>query len=238
MKMHLRFVLPALAIMATAGSASASIIIDDFSTDAAENVISTVDQDTLQQSGAGIIGGQRDVLQVVDTNPFGRNSRFAVNSGVLFFEEGSDVSGSLTLDYDGDDVEDGMGDLDNNGGLSLDLTSGLDNGFAIDFEFADQGLQVFIDAYTGSDFSTVSGTVADIAGAQTLNLFFSDFVVSSGAGVDLTNVTRLVVRFEPQNAATDFAVDTIRTSVIPGPAAGLAFASGLIAARRRRSRKA
>jgi MYXO-CTERM domain-containing protein len=222
--------------VAVAGSASAEIIIDDFSTGGFAASITSGDT-VLQQSGT-MIGGQRDVGLEVLSNPF--NQFFDVNleeGGLgLAFSSGIGLAGQLGLDYDGNtDVETGSLPFQLGEGLNLDF-SGLTS---IDFGFtaADLSFEILVTLQTieGGVPTATSAASIMVGGSQspfTSSLMLSEF------DIDLSNINRVGILFNfndggDPTGSLDFILDGITVVPAPGALALLGLA-GLAGTRRRR----
>ncbi len=225
------------AILSVAGSASAQIIIDDFSSGDTSMTVSGTGFIEGQQFGTGIVGGQRDVLLDITSNTFNRQAQFDVVSGqgAAFLSTGPGVTSHVWLDYDGLDVEGSDGVLTPGSGLDFDFSG--QNALKFNFLFADLGLNTEVEFFTyGGGSSMGSFTVPEnLTNPQEFTLNFNTFTSTSGSGVDWSNVDRIMVRFNPDQAATDFGIG--RLSAVPEPGSMLALGAGLVALLRRRRQK-
>jgi len=225
-------------------SANAIVIIDDF-VDGDYNITARnpafggPTQLTAIRSGS-MITGERDVFlewlsSGTPPNPAGVNSIVSGGFSASFYSEGSGETGRVTLQYDaaGDEV-DGPGPLTNTAlATTIDLSADL--GFQFFFPFINDGnggpIQLEVRLYSAAGI--LAGT--SYVGQGTNVLHFVSFGSLAGPG-DLTAINRIEFTFTGQ-AGSDFTLDYIRTAV-PGPAALLPFAAGMLGvARRRRNRR-
>ncbi len=238
MKSVTRFAFASATVLSVAGSASAQFIIDDFSSGDTNMTLNGTGHLEGQQAGTGIVGGQRDVLLDISSNPFNRNAQFEVVSGqgASFLSNGPGVTSHVGLDYDGLDVEGQDGVLTASGsGLNLNF-SNL-NALQFDFLFADLGLNTEVEFFTYGGGSSMGQFMVpeDLTSPQQFTLNFNTFTSTSGSGVDFSDVDRIMVRFNADRAATDFGL--ARMSAVPEPGTMLAMGAGLAALLRKRRRK-
>jgi|GEM_PF-991110 len=242
MHVPFRFVAPVFGAFVLAGSASAqNIVIDDFSSGATDiSIVSGTGYLESQQNGAsGIVGGQRDLLLEVLNNPYNRSAEFEVvpSQGASFLSNGAGLLSQVYLDYDGQDSEGNDGFQTAGSGLNLDLSG--QNQLRFDFLFADLGLDVKVDFYTydGGMSTGRFSVMEDTFVPQIYTIDFSSFTAENGgSGVDFSDVDRIVVHFQPQNAATDFGLKSIQA--VPEPTSMAAIGLGLVGLISRRRKKA
>jgi len=241
MILRLRYVAFAGLAAAMAVPASAVVVIDDFTQGATSlAVVGTTGWQESQQTTTNIPGLQRDVLLRVTSNPFQRNASFDIvpGQGMSFYASGPGVVGFVGLDYDGVDVEGSDGVQTAGPGANMDFTG--QTAIRFNFAFVDLGTVIHMDAYTyaGTKQSSVNFTVGSgITSATLVDVPISGFSSVTGGGVDWSHVDRLVIDFNSNNAATDFALSNI--SAVPEPASMAALAIGAfgLIAKRRRNRK-
>ena len=204
-------------------------VIDDFSTGAYSVIVNSGSPAAEAVRIGSMLGGERDALLLHTGGP--QSVTAIVDGGqVQFFNADSQTSGTLILQYDGLDGEVEDGTLSNGALLNANLSGA--NAFIYNFRFVNTGinptLMVTTTVTTSSGSFTDSLTVPS-SGVASISHSFADF-----AGADFSDVRRLDFTFTGGPAA-DFTLMDISTSPIPGPAAALAFAVGLVG-RKRRSR--
>jgi hypothetical protein len=169
-----------------------------------------------QDVGAGIIGGQRDLVVDVlgPSGPISANGfvgTVALNNSKLNFATASSGAGSQgILQYDGIDVDSAA--LNNAMGLNADLTANGNNGFRMDFDFLQVGagatmpLQIVATSPGGTaTFSTV--VVAD---PTSFSLFVPFAGFSTVGAFTFANVTSLTYTFNNTGVPdVDFQLDQI-----------------------------
>lgn len=239
-----RLLTPIFSLAGLSGAAHADFYIDNFSEGNFTLSGSSVGSLVAQQNGSasGIIGGQRDVLFGITSNPFNRTGSFEVDTtqGASFLSSGPGMATKVQLDYDGFDVESPSGPLQASAsGLNLNLanTKSLD----FDFLFSDLGVHTTADLYTyGGGHSQGSFLVAsNIDTPTTYNLDLSNLQsVGGGPAVNLQDVDRIVFTFDGNAQALDFGLRSVKAAAVPEPASLAAMALGLVGIVRRRRKKA
>lgn len=235
MKFGFRLISASALLGAITMGASASVLIDDFTTGAQDlQIVGGTGSLEGQASGGSILGSERDVLLNMSSNPFNRNMRFEAvpGQGMAFFSTGSGVIGALQLDYDGTDSEGNDGvQTASSGGLNQNFIGGGDNAFSFRFEFSDSPVTVSITAET---YGGGTSTSSFVAGASNTAVDYLQSFSSFSGSADFSDIDRLVIRFTPMNQAPDFAIS--RIAAVPEPASMCAIAFGLagIVARRRK----
>ena len=226
----------AIAVCLLGPVAAADTIIDDFSTVTAPNpwphtLGSPGFNDIFETGiGAGINGVRQSRIVAASLDDPGDSITVDIDTlapgmnidGVISYESTGGAQGALALIYDG-------------AGLNLDLSG--DNGLFIDFESAEWGNAPIRTTLTLIDDDGLMATVRqDLVnqGAQTqfisfASMMFIDFL-------DLTEIERIEVAFDAQEAGSSFSVSLIYTAVpAPGAIALLGMAGLCGCSRRRRS---
>ena len=201
-------------------------------------------------SGAGIVGGERDVSVDVITSPIGLGATASVASGYLSLNSQSGVAGNLVVQWDGVDGSMALGS-----GLSLDLTDGnpiASMGFVIRTYNADSPFTFSLGAYSAGGASSVillnghttAGFIAagvpsyiPLTGFQACGFVGGDVLgVTCSGSVDLTQISALELRVYG-TADLDLTVGSASSSQVPEPAVLALLGSslfGLAAFRRRK----
>lgn len=182
-----------------------------------------------ETSGAGILGGERDVVASADP---GFGSTVVVvdefGSDLLGFEQGWD-KGAATITWDGNDSSIL---LDPTGLGGVDLTeSGLADALALDVAFIDSDVMLILTVHT--DAGNASRASVLLPGATPAGPFifpFTSFLTLSGGGADFANVGAIALSISG-SIGTDFRVDeftTVQATPVPQPETFLLTAMGVI----------
>jgi hypothetical protein len=222
-----------VALGTVAAALTQAVMIDDFTTGQYNITANSLNPIVEAVRNGSMLGGQRDALLSYTGGPLFVNSTVD-GGGVQFFNGSSETSGSLTLQYDGLD-----GELETDGvqtpGTGLNGNFSGDDRFVFDFRFVDAGLggsvMVTTTVVASNGTFVFSSFVSNGMNIQHVQMF------SSFGAANWGSVQRLEFTFTGP-AASDFTLDHIYTTSIPGPAAVIPFAVGLATmARRRRSRR-
>ncbi len=233
-------------------SSAQALIIDDFvapghTLQSSPNVIGTVQN---QQTQAGPIGGQRDFFIEVTGNGGSANIiGLNANSGSLSHNQGAQMSGTSTIQWDGNDADStpfvGAGSP---GGLafglgSVDLTeAGLKDAFGVvvvsnpSFSF-NIDVKIFNDA---NNFAQGTVTVGALIATETTELVKFTDMVQTGT-VDFAAVNAIEITFLNVTAGTSPSIKLIEsTSSTPTPSSIALIGLGLagMGFTRRKSKKA
>jgi len=195
--------------------------IDDFSDPSPADVffINAVDPNPLllQESGPGIIGGQRDVLVNVlgPSNPISANGfvgTISATSGVFNLGTASNGPGTeVSLQYDGIDADTTA--LNNAMTLNANLIAAGNNGFRLNFNFVQVGTGTTMDMHilaTGPGGATANFSMLIDESVDPFNLFIPYASFSTAGGFSFANVTGLQVNFNESGVQdVDFELDQI-----------------------------
>lgn len=215
----------AIALVALPASA-ATVVVDDFSTYQAPI---TTDKSTFPggvsstASGAGILGGTRQLTVISKQNGGGFTTSAAVSGSMSVFSNSPIGYGEVELGYGT------VSPL-----ASFDLTGGGNNAFVLRVLSSDLGVDLSITATDGQNRSSVlNGVIGANVSNQSQKFFFTGF---SGTA-DLTDVASLQFRFVDSDGNSDFVLDKIATADVPLPAGGVLLVSALGAIGIRRARR-
>jgi hypothetical protein len=194
--------------------------IDNFSdpTPAATWFINALNPDPFfrQDSGAGILGGQRDLVVDVlgPSNPISANGfvgTVALNNSKFNFATASGGAGSQgILQYDGVDIDTAA--LNNALGLNADLTANGNNGIRLDFDFLQVGagatMPLNVIATSPGGTGTFSTVVVANPGGFSLFVPFAAF--ATVGAFTFADVTSLQFTFNNTGVPdVDFQLDQI-----------------------------
>jgi uncharacterized repeat protein (TIGR01451 family) len=208
-----------LALWATTTTRALEITIDEFSTDQATLTLTyPADLGLTAESvvsGAGILGGERDIQVELIGGAVGGNS---VSAGVAtdYFSYGQDptLTASGLLQWDGPDGD--ATTLDPLGLGGIDLTSGgVQDTFVIGVFYDDTPIDLTLEVFTNAGNSSTYDVVLP-GGIWTFEEWvipFDAFVVNLGAGADFTNVGAITL-FMTSATAPDLVIDYVRTSAV------------------------
>jgi hypothetical protein len=221
-----------IMLVALAATGANALYIDDFSSGSFTVVAGSANPRVeAVRSGAGILGGERDVMLDWISGP-----QFAsgiINGdGHLYMNTDAETVGRLYLQYDGFD-----GELENDlvqtpgTGLNANLTGFTDFVFRFRAVNGTFGSDIATTILVTSSTGTVSHTVFTGSGLnQVTTASFGSF-----SGVDWSNVQRLDFIFNG-NMSSDWTLDSIE--VVPEPATMAVLGLGAAALMRRRRRSA
>jgi hypothetical protein len=170
-----------------------------------------------QDSGAGVIGGQRDLLINVlgPTNPISASGfvgTVSLNNGVFNFATATNGPGSsATMQYDGTDADTSA--LNNAHGLSANLTANGNNGIRLDFNFLQVGvgttMNFTINATSpGGGTAVFNGVITQNPTGFSLFVPFTSFTTTGT--FTFANVSSLTFVFNPTGVQdADFEINQI-----------------------------
>jgi hypothetical protein len=205
-----------------------SITIDAWSAEQTTTVISPSGSATTVATGAGILGGEREITL---TRASGVAVTMAASGGSLAYGQIAGSVGTGTVIWDG---VDGGGALDPTGLGGVDFTDAATSAaISIPLLFNDLPASLRLTAYTdGANASQV--TVALPGGIppdpQTaLTILFSSFSVLSGTGADFSNIGAFILEVDGSAAAgLDLEVGAVETIPTPEPRTAFLLGVGLM----------
>src|SRR6266545_2874536 len=205
--------LVALLAVPVAGAAQ-SITIDSFTTNQASLSLTFPPAGTSASSsvsGAGILGGERDLEINLTAGVIAGNGMSAVvGSGFFSYSQDATISGTGRIQWDGTD---GSATLNPTGLGGLDLTAGgSQDAFVLDFTFDDLPVDVVIEVFSdaGNASSLTLTTPGLIFSTTNFVVPYSAFTTSLGAGADFSNVGAIVLTLGSSITAPDVVIDDIQ----------------------------
>jgi len=212
-------------LLAVPFTASASIVIDDFTTGAYDFSSKVVGTTYALQTGS-MLGGDRGLELKILTNPTGlAKYNVTIDSGYAIFDAGTNMTHQTSLGYGlkpGDTSPYTYDDMNAN------LLADGDSAFRFSFYFVDKPLTMQVNLRSTTSGVSLSGplTIGPSDTPFTYDLAFSTF-----AGADFTDIDQIIVTFGNVPAG-DFALTKIET--VPEPATLAALGIGAVALLRRR----
>ena len=207
-----------VALLAMPLPAAAEIIIDSFSTNQAALSLTFPPSGTSASSsvsGAGIVGGERDLQIALTAGVIAGNSMSAVvSSGFYSYSQDATISGSGTIQWDGTD---GSAAVDPTGLGGIDLTAGGTQDAILIRTFFDDlpisfVVEVFTDAGNASSVTVVLPGL--IFSATSFVIPYSSFATTLGAGADFTDVGAITLTGGSSVTAPDVVLDFVQTAAL------------------------
>lgn len=211
-------VLDAAAPAAAATGGGTPVVIDDFSTAQSALTLTFPPAGTSASSsasGAGILGGERDMKVDLTAGVIAGNTvSAAVSSGFFSYSQDATISGSTTLSWDGTDgtstvVPTGLG--------GTDLTvGGSQNAFDLGVVFDD--LPVTVTLTVRTDAANASSATVTLPGlifsAAHVVVPFTSFTTIAGSGANFANVGAMELTAGSSVTAPDLVLDSLTTDAL------------------------
>jgi uncharacterized repeat protein (TIGR01451 family) len=206
-----------LALLALAPGAAQSITVDSFATD--QSLMLTfppaLTSASSSVSGAGILGGERDIgIGLTSGVIAGNTVSSVVSSGFLSYSQDATIAGTAIIVWDGADGSDAL----NWTGLGgIDLTnSGQEDALVLSIAFDDLPLNAVINVIT--DAGNASFATLPLPGlifaTTNYTIPFSAFTPWAGAGADFANVGAITFEAGSNVTAPDLVVDSVATAAL------------------------
>jgi uncharacterized repeat protein (TIGR01451 family) len=205
----------ALLAVPAAGAAQ-SITIDDFSTSQASLALTFPPAGTTASSsasGAGILGGERDLQVNLTAGIIAGNGMSAtVSSGFYSYSQDATISGTSQMQWDN---LDGAPTLNATGLGNIDLTAaGTQDALVLGVFFDDLPVNVSIQVFTDAGNSSTATIALPglIFSASSFVVPFSAFSTTLGAGADFTDVGAVTLTLGSNVTAPDVVLDFLQTT--------------------------
>ena len=229
----------ALATTLLSSAAHAVIVVDSFETNHSALTLTFPPAGTSASSsasGAGILGGERDVRVSLDSGVIaGNNISTTVSSGFFSYSQDATITGRSEIQWDG---ADSSSTLNPTGLGGIDLTDGgVLSQFLLTVLFDDLPasgqILVYSDAGNASLLDFNLGGL--IFSTTSFEFNFSSFTPSLGAGADFTNVGAIVLSIGSSFTAPDIVIDSF--TVVPEAGSASLIGLGALAMVARRTRR-
>jgi len=200
--------------------AAQPITIDDFSTNQSALTLTFPPAGTSASSsvsGAGILGGERDLQINLTAGVIAGNTETAVvSSGFFSYSQDATIAGNGVLQWDGTDGAPGL----NATGLGgIDLTvGGTQDAFLMNVFFDDLPVNVVITVYTDAgNASALSFSLPGLLFSSTnFALPYSSFATTLGTGANFANVGAITLSVGSTTTAPDLVIDFLQTTALVG----------------------
>jgi hypothetical protein len=232
--MKLRGLLGMFAVVLVAGTAQGAglLTVDSFDVNQFDQAFGPVNSSTTSASGAGILGGTREMTVTTSAGlPFQRLQGESNLGGSGFFSHSQDstIIGQTLLTYDG-----GTAGFQPTGLGGIDVTSGgtVDQ-IGIRVAVDDLPVDVKLTAYSSAtDFSEFTLSLpGGIFSDTDFFINFASFAVAGGSGADFTNLGALQLLIDGDIQGTDLIFDFIQNGQsVPEPVSLLGWAVCLMTA--------
>ncbi len=205
-----------LTVLLMPAPGRAQIVVDDFSTNQASLSLTYPPAGTSASSsasGAGILGGERDMQVNLTAGVIAGNTMSAVvSSGFFSYSQDATISGNGVLQWDG---ADSSPTLNPTGLGGIDLTAGgTQDAFDLSLFFDDLPVNmtftVFTDAGNASTFTLAAPGL--VFSATRFVIPFASFTTSLGTGANFANVGAVTLSLGSAVSAPDVVIDFLRTT--------------------------
>jgi hypothetical protein len=195
----------------TSAPVHADTVIDDFSTNQSALTLTYPPAGTSASSsasGAGIIGGERDLQINLTAGVIAGNTMSAtVSSGFFSYSQDATIAGNGTLQWDGTD---GSPTLNATGLGGIDLSAGgSQDAIRMNLFFDDLPTNVTLTLYTdaGNASATSFTTPGLLFSATNFDIPLSSFTTTLGNGADVSNIGAITMSLGSTTTAPDVVID-------------------------------
>lgn len=236
-------ILTAVLALSCAGTAQA-IVIDDFSTSQAALTVTYPPAGQTAKSsasGAGILGGERDMLISLTGGMIAGNQLSStVSSGYYSYSQDATIKGRGELWWDG---VNGSAILNPSGLGGLDLSVGGIHALLMGVLFDDLPVDVTITVYSdaGNASSSTQTLPGDVYASSEFTFDYSNFSTLLGSGANFAHVGAITLSTGSNTTAPDLVLEYLTTSEpasVPEPGTlsmlGIGIAAVGLCARRRK----
>ena len=193
-----------------------AVVIDSFATSQSALTLTFPPAGTSASSsvsGAGILGGERDVqLNLTAGIIAGNTASATVSSGFYSYSQDATIAANSVLQWDGTD---GSATLNPTGLGGVDLTAGgTQDALQVSVFFDDLPVNVTIDVFTDAGNASTA-TIAMpglIFSASNFVVPYSAFSTSLGAGATFSNVGAIRIAMGSTTTAPDVVLDFLQTT--------------------------
>lgn len=212
--------LAGLLLLAGTGGAGA-LVIDDFSTDQTVLWLGGPGSTDSQVSGAGILGGERDMEMTLLTSI---GMAMAASGGTLNYAHFFTSEGTGRIVWDGPDAPDTLSPTGLGG---VDFTAGGEDKIAIPLLFSNLSAPMILTAYTdGANYSTATVSLpGNVPPQARLSVLFTAFSTAAGSGADFTNIGAFSLYID--GSTTQGLVAEIE-SMVPEPSTATLLLFGIL----------
>jgi uncharacterized repeat protein (TIGR01451 family) len=197
-------------------AAAQSVTIDTFATNQPSLTLTYPPSGTSASSsvsGAGILGGERDIQVNLTGGVIAGNTMSAVvSSGFFSYSQDATIAGNAVVQWDGTD---GSPALNPTGLGGIDMTvGGTQDGFLLNTFFDDLPVNVTLTIYTDATHASAMNFMFPglVFSATNFVLPYSAFTPTLGTGADFTNVGAVTLSLGSTVSAPDVVLDFLQTT--------------------------